>query len=46
MTGNQFNAECDKRLIHPAIVLENDEVWQALADRDDARVLELLDSEF
>lgn len=46
MTKSQFDNECTARLIAPAIALENDEVREALAAHDDARVLQLLDQEF
>ncbi len=46
MTANEFNAECGERLLPPGLVLENDAIRQALADRNDDKVKELLDSEF
>ena len=46
MTSNQFAEECEKRLIAPAIALENEAIRMALAERDDAKVIELLESEF
>jgi hypothetical protein len=46
-----FNNECQKRLIDPAVALENTEVRKALASAlfnpaKDHLVLEALDSEF
>ena len=46
MTANIFVAECEKRLVDPAIALDNDFIRAALEERDDVLVLELLDSEF
>jgi len=46
MTINKFNHECEKRTIHPSIALENDNIQQALQDRNDQLVLQLLDKEF
>lgn len=46
MTKNQFFTECEARTIHPAIALENDEVVEALQNRDDDEVIRLLDEQF
>ena len=46
MTKLDFLAACGNRCIEPAIALENDAIIEALQNRDDAKVLELLDSEF
>jgi hypothetical protein len=46
MTANIFAVECSKRSIDPAIALENENVRNALAQRDDERVRQLLDTEF
>lgn len=46
MTTITFAALCSQRLINPAIALESDAVREALARRDDKRVIELLDTEF
>ncbi len=46
MTKAQFNAECRARTIDPAIALENDAVWEALAAKNDRAVLAALDEEF
>jgi hypothetical protein len=41
-----FVFECGKRTIDPQIALENPAIVQALQDRDDEHVLELLKTEF
>jgi hypothetical protein len=46
MTKNQFFTECEARTIHPAIALENDELLEALQEKDDARVIQILDEQF
>ncbi len=46
MTYNQFIAECNSRLIEPSLALENNAIKQALCDKDDNKVKELLDREF
>ena len=46
MTANTFSALCAERSIDPAIALENDDVREALASKDDARVIETLDNDF
>lgn len=46
MTQNQFNALCAERTIDPNIALENDELVQALKDRDDEAVVTILDNQF
>jgi len=46
MTQTEFNIECSKRLINPAVALENEKIVAALFDRLDELVLTLLDSEF
>lgn len=46
MTANEFVAECEKRCILPEMALENQQIRQALADRDDSRAREVLDAEF
>lgn len=46
MTSSQFAEECGKRLIEPAIAIENESIVAALRERDDLRVIELLNSEF
>jgi hypothetical protein len=46
MTQNQFNALCNEHNIHPSIALENDELRQALQDRNDQQVIEILTNDF
>jgi hypothetical protein len=46
MTQNEFMQKCNDLLIEPDIALENDEIVQALKDRDDAQVIELLTTQF
>ena len=46
MTIHIFNALCQQLSILPEIALENDEIVQALQDRDDDRVIELLNTQF
>jgi len=46
MTVNEFAAECEERCIQPSIAMEQEGVEQALSDRDDDRVRELLDTAF
>ena len=46
MTQIEFQAICGEYLVHPEIVLENQSIRDALADKDDARVKELIESEF
>jgi len=46
MTANRFNALCCEALVHPAIALENEEIVEALRQRNDARVEALLREEF
>lgn len=46
MTANEFAAECAARTIDPALALENENITAALRARDDARVREILDTEF
>ena len=45
MTANEFVAECESRLIAPAIALENEELREALLDNDN-EVIRILDEEF
>ena len=42
----EFIARCENLLVAPEIVIENQSIRDALADRDDARVIELLETEF
>lgn len=46
MTATQFRSLCEGYLISPEIALENPAVADALADRDDKRVRELIENEF
>ena len=46
MTQNEFNQLCNDQLIEPAIALENDEVVNALKEKDDALVIVLLTTQF
>lgn len=46
MTANEFDRACTTRLIDPTIAIENDEINVALCDRDDDKVLTLLDTQF
>jgi hypothetical protein len=46
MKVTEFVARCENLLIAPEIVIENQSVRDALADKDDARVIELLETEF
>jgi len=44
MTANEFVYECEKRTINPGIAIENPEIKQALKDRQDKTVTDLLDT--
>ena len=46
MTRNEFASECAQRTIAPEIALENENILDALKERNDERVLWLLDNEF
>lgn len=46
MTELDFITECENRLIAPSIALENNNIVNALKDKDKNLVIELLDSEF
>ena len=46
MTRLDFMALCGQYMLSPNVVLENQSVRDALADRDDKRVAELLETEF
>lgn len=46
MTITRFETLCGELLIDPALALENEAIRDALAKRDDARVEELLKTEF
>lgn len=46
MTQDQFNQACAQRTIDPSIALENDELCEALRERDDEAALRILDEQF
>ena len=46
MTQNQFNALCNEHCIHPSIALENEDIVEALQNKDDAKVVDILINEF
>ena len=46
MSKNEFLVLCSAYSIDPDIALENDNVVEALRDRDDLRVETILESEF
>jgi hypothetical protein len=46
MTQSQFLIACNEVTVTPEIELENDLIVQALKDKDDALVLELLLNQF
>jgi hypothetical protein len=46
MTKIEFVALCAERTIDPKLALENESIVEALQNRNDALVVELLDNEF
>ena len=46
MTMNEFTALCENRTIPPQLALENEDIREALAIRDDEAVIDVLDNEF
>jgi hypothetical protein len=46
MTSFDFMVLCGQLDIHPALALENDELREALRARDDAKVREILETQF
>ena len=46
MTQNQFNALCTEHCIAPSLALENENLIEALRERDDERVIEIIKQEF
>jgi len=46
MTQTQFIAQCEELTIAPGIALENEEIINALKSKDDALVIELLQTQF
>lgn len=46
MTQTEFNTLCQERTIDPSLALENDELVQALKNRDDEAVVAILNNQF
>jgi hypothetical protein len=46
MTRDQFAALCARFGIHPAVALENEEIVQALRERNDAQIERILANDF
>ena len=46
MNKHEFLSECGSRYIDVNIALENNDLRDALLDRDDDKVIEILDNEF
>jgi hypothetical protein len=46
MTRLEFYALCTRLLIYPLVAIENENIKKALRERDDAKVEELLKTEF
>lgn len=46
MTKSQFVAECEKALVAPEVALENEDIRAALAAKDEAEVIRLLNTEY
>ena len=46
MTQNQFNTLCNEHGIAPSIALENEELIEALRERNDERVIQIITEEF
>ena len=46
MTQNEFIAKCEQLSVAPELALENDEIVEALKNRDDQLVVELLNTQF
>ena len=46
MTKSEFAALCLKLLIDPYVALENEELVEALQNRDDRKAIEILTNEF
>ena len=46
MKEREFSYYCIDRAIHPDIALENKKIIKALEDRDDKKVINLLNTEF
>jgi len=46
MTQNQFNTLCNEHGIAPSIALEHEELIEALRERNDERVIQIITEEF
>jgi len=46
MTKTDFMSACGQRCIDVDVAMENEDILQALQDKDDTRIIELLDNEF
>lgn len=46
MTQSQFISKCDELMLPPELALENDDIVNALRAKDDALVIELLNTQF
>lgn len=46
MTKNEFAALCAEHTIDPAVALENENIVEALRNKDDAEVKRILKEEF
>jgi hypothetical protein len=46
MTQNQFIAKCEQLSVAPELALENDLIVRALQSKNDALVIELLETQF
>ena len=46
MTANEFNALCQELLIDPALALEDEEIVEALKEKDKEKVKTLLRENF
>ena len=46
MTQSQFIAKCEELTVAPELALENDDIVSALRAKDDALVIELLNTQF
>lgn len=46
MRASEFGSLCMEACIDPGVALENEKIQQALADGDDEKVVELLETEF
>jgi hypothetical protein len=46
MTQTQFIAKCNELMLPPELALENDDIVNALRAKDDALVIELLQTQF